>query len=61
MRVGNRKWQFFGNFSDGKTILLRMFGNFHIKRHRLINGDANPFDPFWDYYFAKRLKLKYLN
>jgi RNA-directed DNA polymerase len=61
MRVGNRKWQFFGKFSDGKTILLRMFCNFHIKRHRLINGNANPFDPLWDYYFAKRLKLKYLN
>jgi RNA-directed DNA polymerase len=61
MRVGNRKWQFFGKFSDGKTILLRMFCNFHIKRHRLINGNANPFDPLWDYYFAKRFRLKYVN
>lgn len=58
--IGNRKWQFFGKFDDGKTILLRMFGYFHIKRHRLINGKANPFDKAWDMYFANRLKLKYV-
>ena len=61
MRIGNRKWQFFGKFNDGKTILLRLFGNFHIKRHRLINGNANPFDVAWDYYFTNRLKVKYVN
>ena len=61
MSIGNRKWQFFGKFADGKTILLRMFGNFHIKRHRLINGYANPFDPYWDYYFVNRLRYKYVN
>ncbi|MCK9220920.1 MAG: group II intron reverse transcriptase/maturase [Bacteroidales bacterium] len=54
MRIGNRKWQFFGKFSDDKIILLRMFGYFHIKRHRLINGNANPFDVSWDQYFIKR-------
>jgi RNA-directed DNA polymerase len=45
-------WQFFGKFNNGKTILLRMFGYFHIKRHKLICGKANPFDPYWDAYFA---------
>mgnify|MGYP000881358995 FL=1 len=54
MRMGNRKWQFFGKFNDSKIILLRMFGCFHIKRHTLINGSANPFDPLWDNYFFKR-------
>ncbi|MBU0614259.1 hypothetical protein KJ766_03195, partial [Patescibacteria group bacterium] len=54
MRIGNRKWQFFGKFSDGKTILLRMFACFHIKRHTLIAGNANPFDPIWDEYLFKR-------
>jgi len=60
MRIGNRKWQFFGKFNDGKTILLRMFACFQIKRHRLINGNANPFDVTWDNYFASRVKLKYV-
>ncbi len=44
MSIGNRRWQFFGKFNDGKTILLRMFAKFQIKRHRLIKGNANPFD-----------------
>lgn len=54
MTIGRRKWQFFGKFKNGKTILLRMFGHFRIKRHKLICGKANPFDPSWDLYFAKR-------
>jgi RNA-directed DNA polymerase len=61
MRIGNRKWQFFGKFNDGKIILLRMFACFHIKRHKLINGNANPFDSSWDNYFAKRFRYKYVN
>jgi RNA-directed DNA polymerase len=61
MKVGNRKWQFFGKFSDGRTILLRMFACFRIKRHRLINGNANPFDTAWDNYFANRLRIKHAN
>ena len=55
MSIGNRKWQFFGEFNDAKIILLRMFGYFHIKRHRLINGNANPFNSKWDQYFSRRL------
>src|SRR5512145_2921741 len=38
MRIGNRKWQFFGKFNNGKTILLRMFALFKIFRHKLIAG-----------------------
>ena len=58
MKVGNRKWQFFGKFSNGKTILLRIFACFQIKRHKLIKGNANPFDPEWKVYFAKRKLCK---
>lgn len=54
MTIGNRKWQFFGKFSNGKTILLRMFALFRIKRHKLIAGAANPFDPVWNEYLRKR-------
>jgi len=61
MRIGNRKWQFFGKFNDGKTILLRMFACFKIQRHRLINGSANPFDISWDNYFFNRLRFNYVN
>jgi len=59
MRVGNRKWQFFGKFNDGKTILMRMFAAFRIFRHRLIVGGANPFDPKWKEYFVKRRTLRF--
>lgn len=61
MSIGNRKWQFFGKFNDGRIILLRMFACFRIKRHKLINGNANPFDSAWDNYFAKRLRINYAN
>jgi RNA-directed DNA polymerase len=61
MRIGNRRWQYFGKFNDGKTILLRMFACFHIKRHKLINGNANPFDTSWDKYFVNRLRYKTVN
>jgi RNA-directed DNA polymerase len=58
MAIGKRKWQFFGKFNDGKNILLRMFGSFHIKRHKLICGKANPFDPDWYEYFFNRKGCK---
>ena len=59
MSIGNRNWQFFGKFNDGKIILLRLFASFHIKRHKLIKGSANPFDVTWDNYFLHREKFKY--
>ena len=60
MNIGKRKWQFFGKFNNGKIILLRMFGYFQIKRHKLICGKANPFDPYWDAYFFKRKSCRFL-
>jgi len=61
MRIGNRKWQFFGKFSDGKIILMRMFSAFRIIRHKLISGNANPFVPEWDEYFFKRKHCRYVH
>lgn len=54
MSIGNRKWQFFGKFYNGKTILLRMFALFKIVRHKLIAGNANPFNPEWNGYLLNR-------
>jgi len=54
MTIGKRKWQFFGKFNNGKTILLRMFALFKIKRHKLIAGSANPFYPLCDNYILRR-------
>jgi RNA-directed DNA polymerase len=54
MRIGNRKWQFFGKFNNGKTILLRMFALFKIRRHKLIAGNANPYLPEWNAYLFNR-------
>jgi RNA-directed DNA polymerase len=59
MSIGKRKWQFFGKFNDNKIILLRMFGYFQIKRHKLICGKANPFDPYWNAYFFKRKSYRF--
>jgi RNA-directed DNA polymerase len=61
MSIGKRKWQFFGKFNDGKTILLRMFGSFQIIRHKLIKGKANPFDEAWDNYFINRARRTCIN
>jgi RNA-directed DNA polymerase len=61
MCIRNRKWQFFGKFSDGKTILMRLFSAFRIIRHKLIVGKANPFDPAWDKYFFNRKLCRYVN
>jgi len=58
MTIGKRKWQFFGKFNNGKTILLRMFALFKIKRHKLIAGSANPFDPLWDNYILRRKRCR---
>jgi len=59
--LGNRRWVFFGKFADGKTICLRSFGYVKIRRHRLIRGEANPFDPKWVDYLTKRKSASKIN
>jgi RNA-directed DNA polymerase len=61
MRIGNRKWQFFGKFYNGKTTLLRMFALFKIRRHKLIAGKANPFNPEWNTYLFNRRFCKIIH
>jgi RNA-directed DNA polymerase len=58
-QVKTRKWQLFGTFSNGKNILLRYAGDRQIIRHKLIKGDANPYNPVWNKYFKNRKKYKY--
>jgi RNA-directed DNA polymerase len=55
---GTRTWVFTGvhRSRDGTREPLRIFyaADVHIRRHVVISGDANPFDPTWDSYFQKR-------
>lgn len=51
-RIGSRKWVF---SSDGTTKhCLYTTASTPIRRHVKIKGQANPFHPDWDPYFAKR-------
>lgn len=59
-KIGNRNWQFFGTFSNGKTILLRNAAKTLIVRYKLINGAANPYNPVWNMYFINREKCKFV-
>ncbi|SLM28791.1 RNA-directed DNA polymerase [Desulfamplus magnetovallimortis] len=52
---GDRDWVF--GEKESSERLLRM-GQIHIRRHIKIKADANPYDPLWDDYFAKRSKPK---
>jgi len=58
-QVKTRKWQFFGTLNNGKETLLRYAGNKQITRHKLIKGEANPFNLIWNNYFENRMKFKY--
>ncbi len=51
-RIGSRKWEF---SSDGTTKhCLYTTASTTIRRHVKTKGQANPFHPDWDPYFAKR-------
>jgi RNA-directed DNA polymerase len=52
--LGKRRWVFSGKFANGRPVYLRSFGHVKIKRHRLIRGEAHPFDPKWFAYLEKR-------
>lgn len=49
----------FWRLENQLVLVYYMFGYFHIKRHKLISGKANPFDPHWDAYFAKRKVVEF--
>ena len=56
--IGNDNWLFNGKNEMGKQVSLFRPTRTKIVRHRLIRGDANPYDPEWQEYFKKRLRLK---
>ncbi|MBJ7610548.1 MAG: group II intron reverse transcriptase/maturase [Candidatus Dormibacteraeota bacterium] len=55
---GTRNWVLTGTFADrsGATRIVRLCqaSDVPIRRHRLIRGDANPFDPAWSDYLQRR-------
>jgi RNA-directed DNA polymerase len=55
---GGRNWVFSGEVQDaqGETrrVQLVAASSVLIKRHTKIRGDANPYDPSWEAYFARR-------
>ncbi len=46
----------------GETLLVHLYeiASTHIRRHRLIQGEANPYDPAYEAYFDERMGLKWL-
>jgi RNA-directed DNA polymerase len=58
--IGKRSWVFFGKFADGLNMHLRSFGYVKIQMHRLIKGEAHPFDPQWmDYLTSRKSKSRH--
>jgi RNA-directed DNA polymerase len=59
---GNRHWVFQGTFVDNNKVrrTSRLFSptQVPIKRHTIIRGNANPYDPAWESYFEHRLDAK---
>ena len=56
--VGNRHWVFSGTVpdTDGTPVTLRLFATAtcHYRRHIQVKATANPYDPAWRAYFARR-------
>ncbi len=55
--VGRDNWVFSGEHNEKERHLINAL-SIHIKRHTLIRGKANPFDPAWELYFETRLGVK---
>jgi len=55
-RIGHRHWVFAARDKDAsnRLVTLVLASDTKIRRHIKIRQDANPFDPAWDEYFAKR-------
>jgi len=55
--VGRDHWVFYG-VHGGKEWTLLNAASILIKRHGMINQQANPYDPEWEIYFEERLGVK---
>jgi RNA-directed DNA polymerase len=57
----SRRWMFTGTYvkRTGETGVVRLVlaTAISIRRHRLIRGNANPFDPAWDEYLRHRRRF----
>lgn len=63
MEIENRNWVFSG-YEDGpnrqkRLVRLVLTSDTPIRRHVKIKQAANPYDPTWDDYFAKRMSQKF--
>lgn len=56
--IGNKNWNFCGNFENGQSIILEKMSSVAIVRHIKIQANANPYDPKYEQYFEKRLHIK---
>ena len=63
MRIGSRKWAFSGEIEGkkGEVLVIHLMeaAKIPIRRHRLIQGEANPYDPAWESYFDERVGAKW--
>ena len=57
-RVGNNNWRFYctvkGKSGKSKPLFLKLAADTHIRRHKKIRGEANPFNPCYKEYFEQR-------
>lgn len=59
-RIGHRHWVFAARDKEAnKLVTLVLASDTKIRRHIKIRQNANPFDPEWDAYFAKREHQKF--
>jgi RNA-directed DNA polymerase len=60
--IGHRRWVFAGEIEGKKgetlTVHLTNAAKTRIRRHRLIQSEANPYDPVWEAYFDERIGRK---
>ena len=60
--IGGRSWRFFGEVTrpeqKAQKVWLFQAARISIRRHRKIQGAANPYDPAWELYFEERLGVK---
>lgn len=57
--LGNRQ-VFCGKTQDSASISLFRLSTVPIRRHILIQSEANPFDPTWEVYFEQRMTRQWL-
>lgn len=61
--IGSRKWAFSGEIEGkkGEVLVIHLMeaAKIPIRRHRLIQGEANPYDPAWEAYFDERVGAKW--